>query len=145
MKKTWLAVTAIPLFAMTAIASPGKSPSLKCVSYDVIDGWTGQETHERLILTAKIASKNQLLDAALSGAYESDRRDLSADENYKPRSSRYVGMNRFQLLEDAWCNFTLLLPKNTLNIPKTEKFTSYVQMTCESGVQPTIGMFCSVK
>jgi hypothetical protein len=142
MKKIWLATSIVPFLAISAIASPGKSPSLKCVSYDVIDGWTGEETHTRLILTAKVASSDKLLDATLSGAYESDRRDLSADENYKPRSSRYVGMNRFQVLEDAWCNFTLLLPKD---MAKAKKFTSYVQMTCESGGQPTIGMFCSVK
>jgi len=145
MKKSLFAVMMLPAVALTSVTSHASTASLKCISYDVVDGWTGEDTHARVVLTAKVASNDELQDAAISGAYISDVRDLRADEGYKPRSPRYFGMNRFSLLEDAWCNFTPILPKKLSAQSKGKKFTGYVQVSCESGNQPTIGLFCSIE
>jgi hypothetical protein len=119
------------------------STDLECVSFDVIEGWDGRPTRAKVVLTARVASSDQLNDAKLSGAYRSDKQDLTADRNYKPRNPKYQSMNRFRALEDAWCNFAPILPRSLATLPLNKKFTGYIQTVCEGGRTPTFGVLCS--
>jgi hypothetical protein len=140
---TKLFVTLFTLFTSASAALAAND--LKCVSYDELEGWNGSTTHGRAILTAKVVSNTALKNVQIDGPYTTDKRDLQADENYNPRNPRYEGMNRFSVVEDAWCWYATLLPQDFAELPRNKKFTAYVQRVCEGNRVNTFGMFCSVK
>jgi hypothetical protein len=116
--------------------------SLNCVSLKDIYGWTGTETHEKMILKGELASDGLLKESKISGAYESDKRDLKVIP-YVNKNPRYNNYAKFSSLEDAWNWFSILLPQNASSL--TRPFLGYVQVVGEQGYKETVTLNCLVK
>ncbi len=123
-----------PAFARTALI---------CRSLGDVNGWKTYTTDEPLRFTAYVESDTALSKAEVSGAYDSDVRELEADPKYKPASKRYANYNRFGVLEDAWNWFVPLLPKGFSK--EKGSFRGYVQIIGEEGFQETVSMNCFLR
>lgn len=132
---------------MLPLLSFANSKALICTSFEDIDGWKAVETHGKVRFTAYVDSSTDLSKAEINGAFASDRAEvLSADKDYRPRSERYKNYNRFRTMEDAWCWFDPLMPKNLGEMDSGAKFVGYIQMICEEGRnQQSIAMSCFLK
>lgn len=133
------------LFTLLLLSSAGYadiSRQLKCVSNDNVSGWIGTETDKPLVFQALIVANDKIIDAAVSGAYESDSRDLLADLNFKPKSEYFRNYNLFGILEDAWFWFRPVLPKNLLDQDK--KFAGYIRIWSEEGYGGQVTLTCQL-
>lgn len=116
--------------------------SLTCKTPTMVEGWKGRETKDYVSFTATAASNTRLTNATISGAYESDQRDITADKKYKPQAPAYQNYNRFSSLEDAWNWFKPLLPKDYVS--RKEGFTGYIHMWGEQGFKGTLKLDCQL-
>jgi hypothetical protein len=132
-------VTAILLFCAPALATE----KIGCRTSGQVDGWTGSETHDYVYFNAETLNGTELLNARVTGAYESDSRALKVDQKYKSRSARYANYNRYNVLEDAWNWFAPLLPKDFLS--ETGEFTAYLQVMGEEGYRGTLKLRCQLQ
>jgi hypothetical protein len=119
------------------------APALVCKSTGRVDGWTGSPTQTHLRFTAYAAANDRLLKAKVSGAYESDTADVTADKKYVPKAAAYQGYNRFSALEDAWNWFAPLFPKRLLS--QTGSFSGYLQIRGEEGFKGTVKLDCFLR
>jgi len=115
------------LFSSMAMADV----QLVCESAYKIEGWVGHSTSSTLRFNAVVASSTKLKDAEVSGAYQSDSRTLKTDSTYKPVAAKYKNHVRFGTLEDAWCWFNPILPRDFAK--QDDTFTGYLRMSCEDG------------
>lgn len=99
--------------------------TLICNSQEKIEGWDGSSTFDKVSFTAYIQSENELEKAVVKGAFNTDMRDLQSDNKDRSKYKRV----RFGVLEDAWCWFNVLLPKNFAR--RTNNFAGSIQYTCE--------------
>lgn len=133
-------------FIFLPLISQANSKQVRCQSYDIINGWTGIETNDYVQFNAVVVSNTSLKNAKINGAFESDSRDLNANLNYKPRNAKYIQYNKFDVLEDSWCWFAPLMPKNIAEKSKGEKFVGYIQLICEDArKQKSFGMSCAIE
>lgn len=115
-------------------------PVLICQSQSEVEGWDGSKTHEKVRFTAYVKNSNLIEKAIINGAFKSDERDLQSEE----QDTKYKRV-RFGVLEDAWCWFNILLPRNFAT--RTRNFAGTIQYTCE-GWQYTyeyIDLNCFIK
>ena len=115
-------------------------PVLTCESKEDVSGWIGHETYEKLVLKAFVENSSSLKAAELIGAYGTDTADLAAQVDKDGKYSR----TRFAGLEDAWCWFGALLPKD-FDVQEGA-FKGTIQYICEE--HPTysyIDMNCSIQ
>lgn len=115
-------------------------PVLACKSNEVVEGWDGSATEDYVRYTAYVESDTKLVKAVINGAFKTDMRDLVADLDSENKYNR----SRFSTLEDAWCWFNLLTPKNLS--AQTSSFKGTVQYLCEEQFSYTyIDMNCFLK
>ena len=100
--------------------------TLICNSQEKVEGWDGSSTFDKVSFTAYIQSETELEKAVVKGAFKTDMRDLQSDKNQDRSKYKRV---RFGVLEDAWCWFNILLPKNFAR--RTNNFAGSIQYTCE--------------
>jgi|GEM_PF-2452164 len=136
MFKFAMIILSLTIYASSSFAQPDL-PVLICNSLEEINGWDGSPTDAKLKYTAYIKSSTELVDAEVTGAYFSDRRDLSIYNE----SRNYL---KFQTLEDAWNWFVLSVPKGFSEI--THSFIAYVNVHAEEnyGTQ-NVEMKCFIK
>lgn len=121
-----------------------QSATLNCKSVTDVDGWTGTPTLKPLILSGQVEFDNEITEARLTGAYLSDQRTIKLDETFVPKAPKYKEMNRYGVLEDAWCWFQPLIQKEMSTHADGEIFKAYILIRCESGSKPTVEMNCSL-
>lgn len=117
------------LFALTAvgfcISLNAHASQLACKSFEKVDGkGAGVSAFDYVTYTAGVESATRLTNANIQGAFKSDVRDLVADAS----GARFDRV-RFQTLEDAWCWFNLLLPKDFAG--QQGQFRGAIQYSCE--------------
>jgi len=134
----------ITVFAIILSVDSFASSSLECRTLQKVSGWKGTDTFDYVYFTATIASNSLLNNAEVSGAYDSDKRDISSDSKYQPKSPLYTYYHKFGALEDAWNWFSPLLPKNVLNL-KSKRFPGYLQIMGEQGYKGTLKLDCVIK
>lgn len=127
------------------VAQASAAGKLVCTSLEKVAGWRGVQTNDFLTLSADIVSGSELRGARVLGAYGSDRADVSADADYRPRNPAYADMNRFGSLEDAWNWFFPLLPKDLAQKEPGSRFTGYLQIVGEQEYKGTVEMACEVR
>jgi hypothetical protein len=114
-------------------STPALASQINCVSYKSVTGWVGTPTNDNIRLSGMLKSDSEITGARVSGAYESDKADLKADPKFIPKYPQYENMNRFSALEDAWCWFRPLLPKNISKLSTYKSFQAFLQVVCEEG------------
>lgn len=136
----------VMILLVSPLISQARPNAVVCRSSQPVNGWTGVDTEEVVLFTAYVDSDTSLSKAQVKGAFVSDVRDLEADSKYRPRNPRYRDFSRFDVLEDAWCWFWPLLPKDLASQPKGSRFDGYLQMVCEEGRnRQTIDLSCSIR
>jgi hypothetical protein len=118
-----LLLTTSLLFSLNSFSKA----TLICHSQKKVEGWNGSSTFDKVKFTSYIRSETELESAEVSGAFMTDNRDLQAEIDEDSRKYKRV---RFGVLEDAWCWFNVLLPKNFAR--RTRNFAGSIQYTCES-------------
>lgn len=121
MSKSIIVLLSLVVYANISFAQ-NELPVLICNSLEKVNGWDGSQTNTKLKYTAYIKSSTELLDAEVTGAYYSDKRDISIRKETK-------SFVKFQTLEDAWNWFVLSIPKNFNQIDRS--FTAYVNVHAE--------------
>lgn len=99
------------------------NPKLNCKSLEKVNGWNGSPTFDYDYVSAEVDDENNLLGVQITGAHTSDKRDLKAKLSSKYERAKY------SLLEDAWCWYSVLLPKEVLN--QKDDFKGAIQYSCE--------------
>lgn len=143
MKTELLLVLGLMISSMSAFASN----QLNCASFQNYESGSGSGAVDgKVFLKATVVSNTELQGAQVSGAFLSDTRDLKAKTNYQPKNPRYKRMNKFFDLEDLFCWYWPLLPKNLAELPLNQKFAGYIHRTCEEWLDhvETIRLSCTL-
>ena len=99
-----------------------------CKSNEKVDGWVGHASNDYVRFTAYIVDNKTLFRPQIQGAFGADysaTENLSADRE----DPKYPDTIRFFGLEDAWCWFGLIAPKDFNS--KEDDFKASIQYTCE--------------
>ena len=133
-----LVLLVVSVLSSSAFAAPA-SKAVVCSSVENV-------TNQKMLFTAYVPNSRKIEKAQVKGAFESDVRTITADNNYNPVNPAYLNYNRFSTLEDNWCWFTPLLPKNVASLNVGKAFVGYIQMVCEEGRnRQTIRLNCTVR
>ncbi len=134
----------LALFLFLPLISQANNKVIVCSSFNVVNGWGGLAT--KVNFTADVNTNTQLSNAHVSGAITSDVRQIKADTTFVAPSAHYLGYNRFSALEDAWCWYMPVLPKNVGHLSTGSKVEGYIQMFCEDGQnRQAIAVSCFIK
>lgn len=134
-----LSALVVILVTSSAFAA-SELPVLVCKSKEKVNGYTEVDTFEYAYYKAYVKSATQLEKAQVTGAWESDVRDLTADQDAGNKFER----TRFQTLEDLFRWFNILLPENFAD--RTGKFDGAMQIYYEESHTPDyVDMTCFIK
>lgn len=117
---------------------------IACVSNQTVSGWKKSATRENLGVSAFLTrTEKKLKDAHVSGAFESNTKEIVADRKFNPREEEYKKFNKYSVLEDDSKFFYLLLPKNFSRAKKP--YVGYVQILGEKGLEQTVDLKCETR
>lgn len=128
------------LFLLSISISSAYASELVCQSSNVIDGWDGASTSDKLYLSAQIENEN-LQNPTIKGAFHA-----SYDGTLKGIPSQNGKWLRFRTLEDAWCWFSVILPADFYTYSSIRSFNGFVDKICEEGLgKDSFRVRCSIK